>query len=185
MCCRRGPICRLSLPESPSFSIRLLLYQRRKRTACPGLNIPSADNRNQFVTASYVLQARAGRSRPFFRSGPERSPPLPHSRRVCGRVIRRLPTFCGIGYKHGSRCWRRRDDRSRASSVHPAGDSNVHSFRTDFVRNAISWIRIPALDQPATLEATVPGPQPHFPGTGCRPGYTAALLLRCGGRSGS
>jgi len=69
MCCRRGPICRLSLPESPSFSIRLLLYQRRRRTACPGLNIPSADNRNQFVTASYVLQARAGRSRPFFQIG--------------------------------------------------------------------------------------------------------------------
>lgn len=35
----------------------------------PGLNLPDADNRNQFITASYVVQSRTGRTRRFFQAG--------------------------------------------------------------------------------------------------------------------
>jgi hypothetical protein len=34
-----------------------------------GLDVPDADTRNQFLTASWVLQSRGGRARPFFQAG--------------------------------------------------------------------------------------------------------------------
>jgi hypothetical protein len=34
-----------------------------------GVDVPNADNRNQFFTGSYLLQSQARRRRPFFQAG--------------------------------------------------------------------------------------------------------------------